>query len=80
MKSFCVVTLSLFSFISAELTHFERGLNFYDQRAEKSIGLKADPSVAGQLGYHLDFLKVAKDLNGRFNRNFIDQYNLLKSV
>ena len=48
MKSFCVVTLSFFSFISAELTHFERGLNFYDQRAEKSIGLKADPSLVGR--------------------------------
>ena len=48
MKSFCAVTLSFFSFINAELTHFERGLNFYDQRAEKSIGLKADPSLIGR--------------------------------
>ena len=31
------------------------------------------------MGYHLDFLKVAKDLNNRFNKNFIDQYNLLKA-
>ena len=44
VKSFFVVTLSFFSFINAELTHFERGQNFYNQRAEKSIGLKADPS------------------------------------
>ena len=48
MKSFCVVTLSFFSFISAELTHFERGLSFYDQRAEKSIGLKADSTLIGR--------------------------------
>ena len=48
MKRFCAVTLSFFSFISAELTHFERGLNFYDQRAEKSIGLNADPSLIGR--------------------------------
>ena len=48
MKRFCAVTLSFFSFISAELTHFERGLNFYDQRAEKSIGLKADSSLIGR--------------------------------
>ena len=48
MKSFCVATLYLFSFISAELTHFERGLNLYDQRAEKSIGLNADPSLIGE--------------------------------
>ena len=44
MKSFCTVTLSFFSFLSAELTHFEKGQSFYDQRAEKSIGLNADPS------------------------------------
>ena len=48
MKSFCAVTLSFFSFISAELTHLERGLNFYNQRAEKSIGLNADPSLIGE--------------------------------
>ena len=44
MKSLCTVTLSFFSFLSAELTHFEKGQSFYDQRAEKSIGLNADPS------------------------------------
>ena len=44
MKSLCTVTLSFFSFLSAELTHFEKGQRFYDQRAEKSIGLNADPS------------------------------------
>ena len=57
---------------------------FYSLGLQRDIhilqaGLQADPSVAGQLGYHLDFLKVAKDLNSRFNRNFIDQYTLLKS-
>ena len=57
---------------------------FYSLGLQRDIhilkaGLQADPSVAGQLGYHLDFLKVAKDLNSRFNRNFIDQYALLKS-
>ena len=44
LKSFFVLTLLSFSILRAELTLFERGLNFYDQRAEKSIGLKADPS------------------------------------
>ena len=57
---------------------------FYSLGLQRDIhilqaGLKADPSIGGQLGYHLDFLKVAKDLNNRFNKNFIDQYNLLKS-
>ena len=56
---------------------------FYSLGLQRDIhilqaGLKADPSIGGQLGYHLDFLKVAKDLNNRFNKNFIDQYNLLK--
>ena len=56
MKSFCTVTLSFFSFISAELTHFERGLNFYDQRAEKSIGLKANPNFIEKA---IDEFKIA---------------------
>ena len=48
VKSFFVTTLFFFSFISAELTHLEKGKNFYDQRAEKSIGLKADPNLIGR--------------------------------
>ena len=57
---------------------------FYSLGLQRDIhilqaGLKADPSIGGQLGYHLDFLRVAKDLNSRFNKNFTDQYNLLKS-
>ena len=48
MKGFFILALFSFSFVSAELTHLERGLNFYDQRAEKSIGLKADPSLIGR--------------------------------
>ena len=42
MKGFFVIALFFFSFISAELTHLEKGKNFYDQRADKSIGLIAD--------------------------------------
>ena len=48
MKSFLVTALFFFSFISAELTHLEKGKNFYDQRAEKSIGLKANPNFIEQ--------------------------------
>jgi hypothetical protein len=56
---------------------------FYSLGLQRDIhilkaGLKADPSVSGQLEYHLDFLKVAEDLNTRFNKNYIDQYNFLK--
>ena len=56
MKSLCLATLSFLSFISAELTHFERGLNFYDQRAEKSIGLKANPNFIEKA---IDEFKIA---------------------
>ena len=48
MKGFFVIIFLPFSFISAELTHLEKGKNFYDQRAEKSIGLNADPSFVGR--------------------------------
>ena len=78
----------------ADLTKFDKLQNkmikkmgknlFYSLGLQRDIhilqaGLKADPSISGQLGYHLDFLKVAKDLNSRFYKNFTDQYNLLKS-
>jgi len=45
VKGFLVIALFFFSFISAELTHLEKGKNFYDQRADKSIGLKADSNL-----------------------------------
>tara|TARA_A100001011_G_C14066439_1_gene738356 strand:+ start:83 stop:850 length:768 start_codon:yes stop_codon:yes gene_type:complete len=56
VKSFFVTTLFFFSFISAELTHLEKGKNFYDQRAEKSIGLKANPNFIEQA---IDEFKIA---------------------
>ena len=59
LKSFFVLTLLPFSILKAELTHFERGLNFYDQRAEKSIGLKASPIYIDQAIDH--FQKVTKN-------------------
>ena len=56
MKSFFVTALFSFSFISAELTHLEKGKIFYDQRAEKSIGLKANPNFIEQA---IDEFKIA---------------------
>ena len=43
-------------------------------------GLRADPSLGGQLGYHLDFLRVAQDLNKRFRRYFSEQLNLIQNI
>ena len=56
---------------------------FYSLGLQRDIhilqaGLKADPSTSGQLGFHLDFLTVAKDLNKRFTNYFSDQFDQLK--
>ena len=55
---------------------------FYSLGLQRDIhillsGLKADPSLKGQLGFHLDFLKVAKDLNNRFKKQLSDQFGQL---
>ena len=53
---------------------------FYSLGLQRDIhilqaGLRADPTVKGQLGFHLDFLRVAQDLNKRFARQLSDQFN-----
>ena len=53
---------------------------FYSLGLQRDIhilqaGLRADPSVEGQLGFHLDFLRVSQDLNKRFARQLSDQFN-----
>ena len=53
---------------------------FYSLGLQRDIhiltaGLKADSSVGGQLGFHLDFLKVSQDLNKRFMRQLSYQLN-----
>ena len=55
---------------------------FYSLGLQRDIhilqaGLKADPSVEGQLGFHLDFLRVSQDLNDRFDKQFADQLHKL---
>ena len=32
-------------------------------------GIRADNSIQGQLGFHRDFLRVAKSLNHRFSED-----------
>lgn len=56
---------------------------FYSLGLQRDIhifqaGLKADPSIEGQLGYHLDFLRVAKDLNNRLKKYFSEQTALFR--
>ena len=58
---------------------------FYSLGLQRDIhifqaGLRADPSLGGQLGYHLDFLRVAQDLNKRFRRYFSEQLNLIQNI
>ena len=62
MKSLLVITLFLFPFINAEMTHFERGLDLYSQRADQSEGLKANKKFINQA---IDqFLKAMKTTDG----------------
>ncbi|MFL3014222.1 MAG: tetratricopeptide repeat protein [Candidatus Neomarinimicrobiota bacterium] len=62
MKSLLVITLFLFPFINAEITHFERGLDLYSQRANESLGLKANKKFIDQA---IDqFLKAMKTPDG----------------
>ena len=36
------ITLFLCSLVNAEITHFERGLDLYDQRGKDAVGLQAN--------------------------------------
>ena len=42
-------------------------------------GLKADPSIRGQLGFHKDFLEVARNLNNKFVRTYKAQRQLVNT-
>ncbi len=51
---------------------------FYSLGLQRDIhilqsGLKADDSLRSQIGFHLDFIKVAKNLNDNFRRAFLEQ-------
>ena len=57
---------------------------FYSLGLQRDIhiltaGLRADPSVEGQLGFHLDFLKVCENLNGRFIKQLTRQFKLINN-
>ena len=65
MKSLIIYTLFLSSLINAEITHFERGLLLYDERANKAVGLKANTeSIDKAINEFLKGLKnKASELN-----------------
>ena len=58
---------------------------FYSLGLQRDIhmlqaGIRADQSVKGQLGFHLDFLKVAQHLNNRFIKQFASQFDQIKTI
>jgi len=62
MKSFFVVALFYCSTIYAELTHFERGVALYDQRANQSNGLTANKEYIEQaINQFLKAMKIPGD-------------------
>ena len=65
MKSLIIYTLFLSSLINAEITHFERGLLLYDERANKAVGLKANTeSIDKAIN---EFLKGLKNEDSELN-------------
>ena len=42
-------------------------------------GLRADSTLDGQLGFHRDFLRVARNLNNRFIKTFKNQLALINN-
>ena len=57
---------------------------FYSLGLQRDIymlqaGTRADNSIEGQLGFHRDFLKVARNLNNRFIKTYKQQLALLDS-
>ncbi len=57
---------------------------FYTLGLQKEIyilqaGVAADSSIEGQLGFHLDFLKAARNFNSKFRKAFSKQLALVSS-
>ena len=57
---------------------------FYSLGLQRDIymlqaGTRADNSIEGQLGFHRDFLEVARNLNNRFIKTYKQQLALLDS-
>ena len=65
MKSLNVITLFIISFLNAELTHYERGVQLYEKRANKAQGLKANTEFIDQAIN--EFLKGYKTSGSELN-------------
>ena len=65
MKSILTFTFLFFSLVDAEITDFERGLSFYEQRANDAVGLQANTDYIDNAINH--FLKVME-----VNKNNLD--------
>ena len=57
---------------------------FYSLGLQRDIhilqsGLRTDTSLEGQLGYHLDFLRVVQNLNDKFRKSFSKQLLSIKA-
>ena len=57
---------------------------FYSLGLQRDIyilqaGIRADNSLDGQLGFHRDFLRVARNLNNRFIKTYKEQLALLNN-
>ena len=65
MKSILTLIFLFFSLVDAEITDFERGLSFYEQRANDAVGLQANRDYIDNAINH--FLKVME-----VNQNNLD--------
>ena len=57
---------------------------FYSLGLQRDIhilqsGLRTDTRLKGQLGYHLDFLRVVQNLNDKFKKSFGEQLLSIKN-
>ena len=57
---------------------------FYSLGLQRDIhilqsGLRTDTSLEGQLGYHLDFLRVVQNLNDKFKKSYNEQLLSIKN-
>ena len=65
MKSLIIYTLFLISLINAEITHYERGLLLYEQRANKAVDLRANTEFIDKAIN--EFLKGFKNSDSELN-------------
>ena len=70
MKSLIIYTLFLISLINAEITHYERGLLLYEQRANKAVDLRANTEFIDKA--------INEFLKGLKNEEFINYFKYFR--